>query len=200
MKKAALAFAALLVLTLVMDPATAGVILTSDPVFGPVIRDTTNNREYLELEPTDAYSYDGVVAELGPGGVFEGWAVASVADMDALVASAGIVHGSTDAGIIAEAEQLRDWFGEVFDSGTAIYCRGLTSDPSTVDPNQQTAFEIGRRTLADPDEAIGSAQGYGGKGLTSEETHLVRDAAIIPEPAGLGLIGLAILGFTKRKR
>jgi hypothetical protein len=93
--------------------AFATVIRVDDPVFGS----------------------DSVLAELGPGGDFEGWAVASESDLEDLRVSAGIVHSSADPEIVAAAEQLRDWFcisgmlSCVNLSSRHEYARGLLSDP-----------------------------------------------------------------------
>jgi hypothetical protein len=199
MKKATWMCVGVLALVVFASAASAGVVLVGDATFGAdsVIRDTTNSREFLELAPTTPLSYDGVVAQLGPGGQFDGWSVASQADLDALTASAGIVDQSTDAGVIAKAEQLRDWLGEARTTTVAVYCRGLLSDAGS-SPGTQAAYHIGRYTSAEPDEAMAQIGGFRLPTITDENVYLVRDVVPVPEPAGLGLIGLVTL--IRRKR
>jgi hypothetical protein len=188
-------------------PAFATVIRADDPLFGSdsVIRDVDNDRDYLALVFTMGYGYDGVVAELGPGGDFEGWTVASESDLEDLRVSAGIVHGSADPGIVAAAEQLRDWFcisgmlSCVDLSTTHEYARGLLSDPGPF-AGTQSAYGIGRRFNVTPNEADMRVSGWGWPDVTFEEVFLKRST--VPEPASLLLIaiGLAAFGAERRRR
>lgn len=112
-----------------------------------VIRDVSNKMDYLVLKFTAGYDYYDILDEFGSGGDFEGWQVASEADLNLLGNSAGIVHGSTDSSILAKAEQLRDWFGNVGTSSTYIVDRALISDTIFMSGvgTHQKAFTIGRR-------------------------------------------------------
>jgi hypothetical protein len=183
----------------------AEVELVDDAVFGvdSVIRDVSNQMEFLGLDHTAGYPYTDILLEFGPGGDFEGWRVASEADMELLGDSAGIVHGSSDPGIVAKAEQLRDWFGNVRLSTTHERARGLISD--TVTGGYQAAFSIGRRFNVDPNEANFRISGYGPI-YPDESTFLVRDILALAEidikpgsdpnsinPFSRGVIPVAIL-------
>ena len=176
--------------------------LVDDSVFGTdsVIRDQSILMDFLSLEFTEPYSYNQVLAELGPGGDFEGWSVASEADLLLLGSSANIVHGSTDSAMLARAQELRDWFGHVHLSSTHEYCRGLILD--TVEVSGQTyqaAFSIGRRFNVTPWEVDFRISGYGGPDVVHESTYLMR---VIPAPGAilLGSIGVGLVGWLRRRR
>lgn len=182
----------------------AALIVVNDSVFGPasVLRDTTNQIDYLRLDFTMGYGYNGIIAETGTGGDFEGWGVASVADMDALGISAGISGGSTDPAQISIAENLRDWFCPVGtcvnSSSTHEYARGLVSDAG---PDYQSgapsllAFTIGRRFNVNPDEVDFRVSGHGGYDHTNEEIWMVRTSPV-PVPAAVWLFGSGLIGLT----
>lgn len=193
-----------------VQPSTAAVIQANDSIFGidSVIRDVSNSREFLQLVHTSGRGYGAVSSELGVGGDFEGWTIATISVLDALSASAGVTHGSTDPGQIAIAEQLRDWFcirgaiSCVSLSSTHEYARGLISDQTQLPP-QRDAWSFGRRFNVSPEEASARVSGFGYEDAESEAVFLVRTAAEVPEPAtawlfGSGLIGLA--GAVRRRR
>lgn len=199
-------------------PATANVILTNDAAFGAnaVIRDVSNSRDFLRLDFTTPYTYNQVLAQLG--GLFSGWTVASLSDMQALGVSAGITHGSTDPTQLAAAEQLRDWFcvSCVETSTTHEYARGLLSnsslfdhdsDPTTADVVIQDAFSIGRRFNVSPEEVDFRVSGFyyqDAKLSPNEGIYLTRFA--VPEPDAKWLVlaacgvALALVKGPRRRR
>ena len=188
----------------------AATVVVNDATFGAasVLRDTTNNLEYLRLDLTMGYGYNGIIAETGAGGVFDSWGVASEANMLSLGASAGIINGSTDTAQVNLVESMRDWFCPtstcVNTSTTHIYARGLVSDAG---PDYDSgapsllAFSMGRRLNVTPNEVDFRISGFGGYDHTNEEIWMVRPSAV-PLPAavwlfGSGLIGLA--GIARRR-
>lgn len=196
---------------LVIGSAHAGVIQTDDATFGAdaVIRDTTNGRDFLRLDFTTPYTYNQVAANLGSGGLFAGWGIASRSDMDALGGAAGLVHGATDPASLSLVEQLRDWFCFtcVQTSTTHVYARGLLSDVINVDigagpVDVQEAFGIGRRLNVTPNEVDYRVSGWyypDAKSSPDEGIYLTR-AAAIPEPGVLVLLLMAGLAMTMRRR
>jgi len=193
MKERMLCLAALFVLVFAaLGNAEAAVTLKDDGVFGAesVILDVDNQKEFLRLSFTAPYSYADVVNEFGPGGRFEGWQVASQHDLDLLGLSANIVMGSSDPAMVARAEMLRDWFGEVKTSTTHIYARGLVSDffyPTTYGGEKaQKAFSIGVKYDVAPVQVAYSISGYAGLTHWGECIFLVRNETMGPPPAGGG--------------
>ncbi|MDH5484700.1 MAG: VPLPA-CTERM sorting domain-containing protein [Gammaproteobacteria bacterium] len=188
----------------------AATIVIDDASFGSqsVLRDTTNNLDYLRLDFTMGYGYNGVTAQLGAGGDFDGWQVASSSDMLSLGSSVGISNGSTDTLQVSLAESLRDWFcptGTCVNlSSTHEYARGLISDAGPVYASgapSQDAFSIGRRFNVEPNEVDYRISGYGGLDHLNEEVFLVR-ASVVPVPAAVWLFvsGIGGLGLISRRR
>ncbi|MEJ2420095.1 MAG: Ig-like domain-containing protein, partial [Exilibacterium sp.] len=157
-----------------------GVELTNDPVFGSssVVQDDSNHLEFLRLDFTTPYTYSEILAELNPGGDFEGWRIASAADLMLLGDSANIVHGHTEALMLARADLLRDWFCVdcVNLSTTHEVVRGLINDTYEGTDGQvfQQAFSIGRRLNVTPNDVTFNVSGYGAPDNRSEEVFLVR--------------------------
>ena len=168
--------------------AIAAIIVVGDSVFGAdsVLRDTTNNIEFLRLDLTMGYGYAGIVTEFGVGGDFEGWGVASETDMLTLGSSVGITDRSTDPSQVALANDLRDWFCPagtcVVLSSTHEVAGALISDTYFIDfvnEERQLLFSIGRRFNVDPNEVDFRISGYDADG-TNEEVWLVRPVPLLP--------------------
>ena len=180
---------------------SATVVLTEDRVFGPntIIRDVDNRRDFLRLDFTTPYTYAEIIylTEIGFPGDFEGWRVASQAQLEELGVSAGITPASTDPGIIALATQLRDWLcvSCVRSTSTHVSARGLLRDsiirqPDGVDEIVQVAFGIGERLNTEPHEAHFRTVGWGRDFWRGEEIFLVRDdAPAVPGSARFPLCG-----------
>lgn len=187
------------IFSLSATPAFSTVIQADDPVFGEkaLIRDLDNKRDWLRLDFTTPLTFNEVSAQLGPGGTFEGWAIATVADLNLLGVSAGVVHKSEDPAVIARAEELRDFFCFecVNTSSTHIVARGLVSDPGPTFEDgspSQVAFSIGRCLGAtgncqSPADDFGKdavdfrVSGFGSRDDRNEEIFLVRDT-VVTEP------------------
>ncbi len=72
--------------------AKAALISLDDPIFGPdsITHDTHTNLEWLDIPLSQGRSFADVAGEFGPGGDFEGFRYANIADLETLVLNAGI--------------------------------------------------------------------------------------------------------------
>ncbi len=185
-----------LLLLMVTSGAQAAVSVIDDAAFGTgtVLRDA-GKLDYLRLDQTMGYGYAGIEAELGAGGVFDGWSIATTSQMLALGASVGLVHAATSIDQLSQAGQLRAWFCPyqtcVNTSSTHVYSRGLVADLFDNGPDRQ-AFSIGERFNVSPPETDFRISGFGAPGDTSEEVFLVRP---VPLPGAAWLMGSCLLGF-----
>ena len=200
---------AILVLLLQMILVTSSqavVMQTDDSVFGSntIVQDLDNGLDFLRLDFTDGYSINTISTELGAGGAFSGWRISTLAEMELLGASAGILHSSTDAGVMANLEQLRGWLCAVCvkDTGTHIGYSGLLTDlnPFLTDhPDKRLRFNISRRHNVTPNEVSYRGAGFGYVTSTWEYIYMVRDtgsAIPVTESSSLALLGMGLLGFT----
>ena len=182
--------------------------LVDDQAWGRIVRDNLNNQEFLNLDATSPYHYNDVVLETVPGGDFEGWRVASEAELQALGVAANIVNRSTDAAMVLRAEELRDWFGNVRLSTTHYTTRGLVVDQVDVSEpagHKQWAFSMGRQLNVEPNAVDFRISGWGPI-YSDESTYLVRETTIIAfdikpgscpnpiNPKSRGRLPVAILG------
>ena len=81
------------VLLLMKAPSTeATLYLSSDPSFGPnsLTVDTSTGLEWLNLTKSVGFSYDQVLADMEPGGMFSGYRYATIQEVMGLYSSAGI--------------------------------------------------------------------------------------------------------------
>ena len=184
--------------------AQAAVVVVNDLAFGPgsVLRDSATNLDYLRLDKTMGYGYSGIEAELGAGGDFAGWTIASSTQMLSLGGSLGLTQGATDIAQLSLAAQLRDWFCPLFTcvntSSTHVYARGLVSDLYS-DNIQHLAFSIGERFNVSPPEVDFRISGFAPVNSTGEQIFLVR---AVPLPAAVWLFGsglLGVVGIARRK-
>lgn len=84
--------ASLLLLVMAIHQAGAGVVPGDDPVFGAgsLTIDTDTNLAWLDISFTDARGYADVSSELGIGGDFEGFRIATEAEVLTFFSNAGI--------------------------------------------------------------------------------------------------------------
>lgn len=183
----------------------ADVLLIDDIDFGScsVIFDPDHGKEFLPLEFTAPHSYNEVIAELGEGGDFEGWRVASHNDLQLLRGAAMVVRRAYDSDMIARASKIRDWFGNPgWTSGFGAN-RGMVSDfyyPSNLN-GRKAHFTAGIGEsidrLSNPPKAVArwGGGGYGSPDSQHEHPYLTRDREFSGTvPASYGPDGVTYSG------
>lgn len=170
-------------------------------------RDTVSNLEWLDLTRTLDISYTDMLAQLGPGGLYEGFRYATVADIDNLQVNAGLRPGlflSTSPVEVNITVDLLDKLGitRLPNSSGSYGSWGITGTPfaptTTIDDRIMRDFRIsfagvGMSTNQGVISDIGSSQETG--------SWLIRETpSPVPLPGGLILFisGVAlVLGFRR---
>lgn len=129
--------------------ADAGLISMTDPHFGSdsLTLDTDTNLLWLDLTHSTNRSFNSVSASFGPGGDYEGYRYASLAEVDTLFRHAGfpITDGTFRPADLAAATQFINLFGITDSSPRGDTSQGLvnTFHPSNSSPYVLSAvFEV----------------------------------------------------------
>lgn len=172
-----------------LGSSQADVLLVNDIEYGPcsVIRDLDNGRDYLSLNFTAPYSYNEVLAHLGPGGLFEGWRVATMSEVDWMGRSSDIETNAWaigfDPAMGERAQKMEDWFAPDPSLCRGGFALGLVQDtwyPDSLGGNVEAQFGyyIGRELDYTVNRQYISFYGTGHWGLPddpTEQTMLTRD-------------------------
>lgn len=191
-------------------PARAAFVALNDPAFGPgsITQDTATGLEWLDIDLTAGLSYNDVAAGFGPGGAFEGFAHASLEQVDTLFLNAGF--SATDNVLRNEDIPAANHFFAFL--GISASAQGVGS--SSFGVTSTTAFTGNPRvayvSLSIPDDgasayALGAPPSTFNFDQTSPGTGqwLVRPAAtLVPLPAPFMLLGgaLGLLSLTATRR
>jgi len=195
----------LVVYSALVSPYSQGAtIVIDDANFGTdsVLRDVTNSRDFLRLDLTMGYGYNGIISQTGVGGLFEGWSVANSSNLLDLGSSSGIIPRSFDPIQLSLAEDIRDWFCP---TGTCLritangsHARGLITDgrQSANGAPSRGAFQIGLINDIFIGETVVEFKINGFAGLTdkTEEVWLTR-TSVVPLPASVWLFGSGLIGL-----
>lgn len=177
----------------------AALISTNDTRFGvgSITTDTNNGLEWLDLTESTSLSVNQVTASLGAGRKFETFRYATSIEVLNLFAMAGIPDvGSESSANIAPAQALMDLIGSTSFQGGIGDGReafGVVGDGTRYTLDGFTSNGV-------PMMFVGS---LGSQGLNASFTSfghwLVRDTAVVPLPASIGLIvlGLALLNWRR---
>ncbi len=93
-------------------------------------KDTDTGLYWLDLTETTNISYNDMVEELRPGGLFDGYRYANTADIEQLQLSAGLSTGLYSS--FHDMQKIQELMGKVGItdvSAGAVFSSGLTSDP-----------------------------------------------------------------------
>lgn len=162
--------------------------------------DTVNGYTWLDLTVTDGLSINQVEAELDS--TYAGWRLPTVAEVGALMESAfptldDVPTGSYDGMARTELQQFLDVFGTThgsdFSYGTSRSGDGIETSGVWVS-SSRTLYRID--TAGDGD-TVSAARGVF---LIKEGAPVLPPAADVSIPAGIGALGLGLLGLAGLRR
>jgi len=151
----------------------------------PAIR--AGDNIWIDTTVTKSRSYNGALAEIGPGLQFAGWRVASAAELSGLLGAAGLVGGQTVRNREPAMELMAIWGGPYYDLGGRRGVQLIVADKAGGLPNRQTGeFSY--------DSTFGWSSCCGGNGSPDDQSfsdHAVVLVRQIPEPPGARLALMA---------
>jgi hypothetical protein len=173
---------------------------------GGYITDTDTGLDWLDLSATTGFSYDQVVANVGAGGSFDGWTIASFDIVHALFNNAGgagnyggNATSTSNAGNLSLYNNLvGTWGAGAQFSGSSIWAHVLDVTPGGF----TSGFAIGCNNAPDLYCQWADNFSYPSDRYSNIGTALYRSSdSTVPVPASLALVGfgLAALGFTRRR-
>jgi hypothetical protein len=191
---------------------SAGAVIERDwqsPGDGLLTYDTVNHREWLDLTVSDISQFpapyvDNAIAEVQPGGLFDGFTLATVADVTALGASAGIDTSTIDfSSNEAATRQLAELLGPTFSrpADNAVFAVGWLADfitlPGHLDSHRASAdFAVNPSATANGISGLFVASGSGDD-LASYRYHagLMLYRQFVPEPPAGMLTLIWLMAF-----
>ncbi len=167
---------------------------------GSFITDTDTGYDWLDLNQTVGYSYDAVVTNLGAGGVFDGWTLATFGDVHALLDAAGGDGTYTDggAGSTAYLALIGSW-------GEGVHYLSSPGDEmwfhvSDVGPGGYTSGALFYATgeyEEHPDRFSTASYAYPFMGVALTRA---TSPSSVPEPTTIALMGLGLASIGWRRK
>lgn len=168
-----------------------------------VTRDTINDLDWLDWNQGLSLSYFAMLAELQPGGQYEGWLYATAAELSDFMASGNVPDpgGRTVANIpsvlsILSLVGANDYFGFL---GPGNSSAAFLHDPDNLAPGSFGPFAV--FTIETFDNPVTAKAGEIGAGLNDYAFGmghaLVR---AVPEPGTIGFLAMGSLGLLRRRR
>jgi hypothetical protein len=195
---------ALTALTLIFSASSHSALIDIDwqtPGDNLIIRDTSSGLDWLDLRVTADISHNMVVANLESGGTFDGFRLATQAEVIELWASAGITNNERVwvTGQFEPVKDLVDRLGTttMFEEGLfpiAKHTIGMVEGGPTLPENERWAMEI---TYAPDDIHSRTSANYYTWDVSVADSHystyLVQ---AIPLPSAAWLFGSGLIGLT----
>lgn len=163
---------------------------------GLLTLDSSTGFRWLDLTATLSYSYNGMEAELLPGGAFEGFRRASSQEVDVLFTSAGILTRGYVPAEIPNIQNLLNFTGTL-ENGFRIGSTAFTSNPTSAGWHAITSHFIA------PNESFGA---YAQAVNAGEAIDTVNFGDFghwliqVPTPGAAGLFAASGLLIARRRR
>ena len=198
-----------LTLLFVSSQVSAAVVLVNDATFGPgsVVRDLDHGRDFLNIGATAGMTIDDVVPLLGTA--FAGWEISTVAFLDDLRDSMGVINWSDDPAQVAIVDTVIAMFCAVpancrADTSIARRVRGSVQELFVISPGvtSNMAYDISvlfTGITSNLETVRWEQQGYS---FTNVNQGVFLTRASVPEPTTLGMLALGFLGLgiSRRKK
>lgn len=167
---------------------------------GNFTTDTVSEFDWLDLTASQSFSYNELIVETAAGGLFEGYQLATIAEVDTLFDAAGLPASGNDTIDFAAVDALIDLIGATSSQDSFLESFGITATPGIGSGHRVTGLDFFFDSSIPTYALIG--------GLTYSDTFgpdiaggwLVRETTVVPLPPALILFGTAIVGLIGFKR
>ncbi|MCP4284786.1 MAG: PEP-CTERM sorting domain-containing protein [Gammaproteobacteria bacterium] len=184
--------------------AQASLISNNDAGFGAnsITTDTDSSLDWLDLTFSKGFSYNQLVTETSAGGIFDGFRLAMMGEVQSLFGAASLPTTTTDITDLATVNVLIDLIGATRSQGSNLETLGVTGTAGGVGSHLGAGLDFFLANGA-PMYRVGLGNiSYGNTfSATTIGGWLVRDSLSVPEPPEILLFVTGILGlfFARRK-
>lgn len=184
-------------ISFVLSPAQAALISTNDSSFGAdsITLDTSNNLEWLDLTFSTGYSFDDLSTEFLSGGLFDGFRLATIEEVQTLFDSASLpAIGSTTDDFTA-VDALISLVGATSNQDGYLQSLGLTGSAGSFSGSHLVTGLDFLWFNGDPLYELTGGLSYGSSfGPDTVGAWLVRGVdAAVPAPSTLTLMAVALM-------
>ena len=165
---------------------------------GDYTTDTESGLDWLDLTFSKGYSYNDLISETSSGGVFEGYRLATMSQVDSLYISAGLPTSGNSTVDFLSVDSLIDLIGATSTQSGYAQSIGITATPAEFSGHKVAGldfyFDSGQPTYSLINNLV-----YGDSfGPDSVGGWLVREAISVPEPSSLLILLTGFLLLLKR--